>query len=97
LLDRVSRRLGTGSIRSGSIEHVGDGLPDRIRAVRGSIGEIEESSSEVQQLGSERVVIEIRYQWMHDCTADRSRKHRSRDTLIRPRVIAHDQPVLDAP
>ena len=87
---------------------IGEAIEIRRKAASEALAEAAQDVRVASRLGQRKrrvgrvsiasmVVIEIRYQWMHDCTADRTRKHRSRDTLIRPRVIAHDQPVLDAP
>ena len=62
-------------------------------SVTESIGEIKEPSGEQQELGSERVVIEIGDEWMHDGAADRGREHGGRNAVTGPGIIAHQEPV----
>ncbi len=52
------------------------------RSVADSFGEIEESSREAQELESERVVIDVCDEWVHNCSADRCREHGRGDPVI---------------
>jgi len=65
-----------------------------LREISGfSVGKAEESSCEVQELGSERVIVEVCGERVHDGTADGGREHHRRHARLGSGVSAHEETV----
>ena len=58
-----------------------------------SLGEVEEASRQQQKLRSERFVVEVRHEGVHDRTTNCRGEHCCRHAGVRPRALSHEKPV----